>query len=83
MGCAPFRQISSLPMGSGFRENGSVDAAVKPGWSSGDNCRGRKIVRSPNLRGAAEHPLASAPAYVAAPIPHFISSEMVNPIETL
>jgi hypothetical protein len=30
-----------------------------------------------------EHPLASAPACVAAPIAHFISSEMVHLIETL
>jgi hypothetical protein len=30
-----------------------------------------------------EHPLASAAAYVAVPIPHFISSEMVHLIEML
>jgi hypothetical protein len=29
------------------------------------------------------HPLASAPAYVAVPVAHFISSEMVHLIHTV
>jgi hypothetical protein len=50
-------------------------------WSSIAQQRERTLVRSNSFQGAADRPLASAPAYVAAPIPYFVAFEMVNVIE--
>lgn len=51
-------------------------------WSSDDNQKGRKLFGTPRC-GVAEHSLASFSAYMAAPIAHFISSEMLDLIKAL
>jgi hypothetical protein len=99
LGALASRRITALncpaSWGMSAEANASSALAVRPmtrpiALAANPKPRVWSAVRRPVMiaiakpsKSAAEHFLPSAAAYVAAPVPHFISPEMVHLIETL